>query len=59
MAVYARLTLHAHQSRCAIPLRLIVGYGFREHGYANIARGPEKYASILRALGMPAPDPLA
>ena len=38
------------------PLRLIVGYGFMEHRYAKIARGPEKYASILGALGVPAPD---
>ena len=30
-----------------------------EHGDAKIARGPEKYASILHALGMPAPDLLA
>ena len=59
MAVYARLTSHGYQSWYAIPLRLIVGYGFMEHGYAKIARGPEKYASILHALGMPAPDLLA
>jgi putative oxidoreductase len=59
MAVYARLTSHARQSWYAIPLRLIVGYGFMEHGCAKIARGPEKYASILHALGMPAPDVLA
>ena len=59
MAVYSRLTSHGYQSWYAIPLRLIVGYGFMEHGYAKIARGPEKYASILHALGMPAPDLLA
>ncbi len=59
MAVYARLTSHARQSWYAIPLRLIVGYGFMEHGCAKIARGPEKYASIPHALGMPAPDVLA
>jgi hypothetical protein len=28
MAVYARLTSHGYQSWYAIPLRLIVGYGF-------------------------------
>jgi putative oxidoreductase len=38
----------------AIPLRLIVGYGFMEHGYAKLARGPDDFASILHALGMPA-----
>ncbi len=43
----------------AIPLRLIVGFGFMEHGYAKIARRPEKYASILHALGVPASDLLA
>jgi putative oxidoreductase len=38
----------------AIPLRLIVGYGFMEHGYAKLARGPEDFAGILHALGVPA-----
>ena len=35
-------------------LRLIVGYGFIAHGYAKIARGPEHFAEILAALGVPA-----
>jgi putative oxidoreductase len=43
----------------ALPLRLIVGYGFMEHGYAKLMRGPEHFAGILHALGMPAPDLLA
>jgi putative oxidoreductase len=43
----------------AAPIRLIVGYGFMAHGYAKLARGPEKFAHILDALGMPAPDFLA
>src|SRR5882762_1437290 len=38
----------------AIPLRLMVGYGFMEHGYAKLARGPDDFANILHALGMPA-----
>ena len=38
----------------AIPLRLIIGYGFMEHGYAKLARGPDNFANILHALGMPA-----
>jgi putative oxidoreductase len=59
IGIYARLTSHAYQSWYAIPLRLIEGFGFMEHGYAKIARGPEKYASILHALGVPAPDVLA
>jgi putative oxidoreductase len=37
----------------ALPLRLIVGFGFMQHGYAKLARGPESFAGILAALGMP------
>jgi putative oxidoreductase len=43
----------------AIPLRLIVGYGFIEHGYAKLANGPENFASILQAIGVPAPHFMA
>jgi putative oxidoreductase len=34
---------------------LIVGYGFMEHGYTKIVRGPEHFAGILAALGVPGP----
>jgi putative oxidoreductase len=37
----------------ALPLRLIVGYGFVEHGYAKLARGPDVFIGILHAIGMP------
>ena len=37
----------------AIPLRLIVGFGFVEHGYAKLARGPEEFIAILHSMGMP------
>lgn len=37
----------------ALPLRLMVGYGFMEHGYAKLARGPEVFVGILHALHMP------
>lgn len=40
----------------AIPLRLILGYGFFEHGYAKFARGPENFIGILHAMGLPFPD---
>lgn len=36
-------------------LRLIVGYGFMAHGYAKLARGPEHFAEILAAIGLPKP----
>jgi putative oxidoreductase len=42
-----------------LPLRLIVGYGFIEHGYAKLARGPDSFMHILQALGMPMPELLA
>jgi putative oxidoreductase len=38
-----------------VPLRLIVGYGFMEHGFAKLARGPDAFPIILQALGVPAP----
>lgn len=37
----------------AIPLRLAVGLGFMQHGYAKLARGPEDFISILHAIGVP------
>ncbi len=38
-----------------IPLRLIIGYGFIEHGFAKLSKGPEAFAAILHAIGVPAP----
>jgi putative oxidoreductase len=37
----------------ALPLRLIVGYGFLAHGYAKLARGPDVFIGVLHAIGMP------
>src|SRR5260221_11186504 len=42
-----------------IPLRLIVGYGFIEHGFAKLAKGPDAFASILQAIGVPQPHFMA
>jgi putative oxidoreductase len=39
----------------ALPLRLIVGYGFMAHGYAKLARGPDAFIDILHAIGVPFP----
>jgi hypothetical protein len=39
----------------AIPLRLIVGFGFMQHGYAKLARGPEDFVRVLHAISVPAP----
>jgi putative oxidoreductase len=42
-----------------VPLRLIVGFGFIEHGYAKLLHRPETFASLLHALGVPAPHLMA
>ena len=42
-----------------IPLRLIVGYGFMEHGFAKLSRGPEAFGAILHIMGVPAPHLMA
>ncbi|CAB3761069.1 DoxX family protein [Paraburkholderia solisilvae] len=51
------------RTKCAhwapLPLRLIVGYGFMAHGYAKIVKHPEAFATILHALGVPAPHFMA
>jgi putative oxidoreductase len=44
------------QSSAAIPLRLIVGFGFMQHGYAKLARGADNFTGILAALHVPVPQ---
>jgi putative oxidoreductase len=36
-----------------IPLRLIVGYGFMEHGFAKLARGLDAFPQFCRHLACP------
>src|SRR5262245_3176151 len=40
-------------------LRLIVGFGFMQHGYAKLSRGPDAFVAILHALTVPAPELMA
>ena len=42
-----------------IPLRLIVGYGFMAHGFAKLSKGPDVFATILQAMGVPEPQLMA
>jgi putative oxidoreductase len=42
-----------------IPLRLIAGYGFMEHGFAKLTKGPDAFADILQAMGVPGPHFMA
>jgi len=37
----------------AMPLRVIVGYGFLAHGLAKWSNGPEVFAGVLQATGIP------
>ncbi len=39
----------------ALPLRLVIGFGFMEHGYAKLAHGPDKWIAIVHAIGIPLP----
>lgn len=48
-------TLSSMPRFAAIPLRVMVGGGFIQHGYAKLGRGPDAFASILRALHVPLP----
>ena len=41
-----------------MPLRLIVGLGFLEHGYAKLYRGADAFIAILHAMGIPFADVL-
>lgn len=43
----------------AVVLRAIVGYGFIAHGLAKLSRGPDAFAAILHAMGVPNPDLMA
>jgi putative oxidoreductase len=43
----------------SIPLRLIVGFGFMEHGFAKLSKGPDAFAGILHTLAVPAPHFMA
>ena len=43
----------------AVPLRLIVGYGFLAHGLAKWHKGPDAFSAILHAIGVPAPQVMA
>jgi putative oxidoreductase len=40
----------------ALPLRLVLGFGFFEHGYAKLSRGAGDFIAILHAMGVPFAD---
>ena len=42
-----------------IPLRLIVGFGFMQHGFAKLSRGVDAFVAILQAMYVPSPHVMA
>jgi putative oxidoreductase len=55
LARCARLFPALDPAWAALPLRLIVGFGFMEHGYAKLARGADSFVGIVHALHVPMP----
>jgi putative oxidoreductase len=37
------------------PTRVLVGYGFIQHGFAKLSRGPDAFAAILQQMRVPLP----
>ena len=59
MILFDLLTQHRYVRWAPLPLRLIVGLGFMEHGFAKLFKGPDAFAAILHALGVPVPHLMA
>jgi uncharacterized membrane protein YphA (DoxX/SURF4 family) len=55
MESWSAKSANAFSAWGALPLRLVVGYGFLIHGWAKLSRGPEGFAVVLHTLGVPAP----
>ena len=36
----------------SFPMRILVGYGFMEHGFAKLSRGSDAFALILQQIGV-------
>ena len=59
MFIFDLLTQYRCKRWAPLPLRLIVGFGFMQHGFAKLSRGPDAFAAILHAIGVPAPHLMA
>jgi putative oxidoreductase len=55
LTLYRRVVASPIARWAPLPLRLIVGYGFAEHGFAKLLRGPDNFIGLLHALGVPMP----
>jgi putative oxidoreductase len=47
------------QKWAILPLRLMLGFGLAAHGYAKLSRGPDAFATVLGAMGIPLPNLMA
>lgn len=57
-----RRTIHARaflSGFALLPVRLIAGYGFLEHGIAKWSRGAGAFSAVLEAMHVPAPHLMA
>ena len=59
MFLFNLLTQYRYARWAPLPLRLIVGFGFLQHGFAKLTKGPDAFAAILRAMSVPAPHLMA
>ncbi|HXS75480.1 MAG TPA: DoxX family protein [Terracidiphilus sp.] len=60
ITVAQRLFASGTMARWApLPLRLIVGFGMMQHGFAKLSRGPDLFAATLHGLSVPAPHLMA
>ena len=53
---FAPVNFAAPRTRIVVrnPAPAIVGFGFIQHGYAKLSRGPEHFIGLLHAMGLPA-----
>src|SRR5215471_1766639 len=54
MFLFDLLTRYRCPRWAPLPLRLIVGFGFMQHGLAKLSKGPDAFAAILQAMSVPA-----
>jgi putative oxidoreductase len=59
MFLFDLLTRYRWARWAPLPLRLIVGFGFMEDGFAKLSKGPDAFTAILYAIGVPGPHLMA
>jgi putative oxidoreductase len=59
MLLFDLLTQYPYARWAPLPLRLIVGFGFMQHGFTKLYKGPDAFGAILQAMGVPAPHLMA